>query len=474
MTINKEFGELLPEFIKSNNLFSFNLLKEIYSNNIEQNVFISPLSLAINLAMLSQGSLGLTQKEIFQILELTEFVLPDINNQYKKLLKHLSFFDNKIQIQISNSVCLNKNLDFNPEFLRKVKTSYQASIYSLDFSSPKSKETINNWVNTETKGKISEIVDSLDSSSLVILLNAIYFKGEWTNKFNPTKTKPEAFYLENNKVKFSQMMFSDEKVESFYNKDFSAISLPYADGQLSLCLFLPEKQIGLDKFLKNLTLEKWQEYFNKPWEKHTLVVIPKFKLEFKVDLINHLILLGIKEAFSTKANFQAMIDKAQDIFISQVLQKTFLEVNEEGSEAAAVTMSMTRMSGIVLTLIFNRPFFYVIRDNQTGLILFTGVLTDPSPNEKELTENEQNELLEEENLKKKLGPIQYLVHKEMQRISQENQQNQESQENQALKSTPNKTIKKRKNFVFIFLAIILITAILILLKKILIVAVTNK
>ncbi|KAF0247983.1 MAG: serine protease inhibitor, partial [bacterium] len=327
MNINEGFHSLTPQFVEANNSFAFDLFKEIYSSNKEKNIFISPISLAINLAMISQGSLGANQKEILKTLALDGLNQKEINSQYQTLLNSLSYSNNKILLSIANCLCIADSLNFNSHFLEQVKTFYQATIHKLNFISPKSIEIINNWVLAQTNGKISEIVDKLDPSTLLIALNAIYFKGEWTNKFNPSKTKAEAFYLANGRTKLCPMMFSDEEVESFFTKNLSAISLPYGDGRLSLCLFLPSKTVGLDGFLGDLTLEKWQEYFNQPWPKQTLVAIPRFKLEFKVDLVNHLSKLGIKEAFSFNANFQAMINTDRKLSLDQVLQKTFLEVN---------------------------------------------------------------------------------------------------------------------------------------------------
>lgn len=405
--------------------------------------------------MLSQGALSITKEELLNTLRLNYLQSLDINDQYKNLLNYFPFSGNGLLLSIANSIWLKKGLGFKQTFLEETKTYYNANICNLDFSSPNSKETINNWATSNTNGKILEIVDSLDPKCLVILLNAIYFKANWENKFNPQKTKPEAFYLKNDKIKLVPMMFSENEVECFFGKNFVAVSLPYAGNSLDMCLFLPNKDVDLKELIQNLGQEKLQEYFSKPWEKQSRIAIPKFKIEFSLDLIEPLLSLGIKSAFSSKANFQAMVDTSEPLSIGKVLQKTFLEVNEEGSEAAAVTLSMTIVAGLPSILTFDRPFFYLIRDKSTGIILFIGTLIDPDPSSQELTKDEQKAILEEEKLKAELGIFQYTIKKEMERHSQE-----KKEENYSDKSNK---IKPALIFALIFTLIFLATLLTIVL-----------
>jgi len=404
--------DLPDKFTTANNLFAFKLFRDIFFKNKNKNFFISPLSLAINLSLLLNGAKSNTAKEIAESLNLKDFEQDQINTNYQQLIQNLSLSDERVQLFIANSLWGADWVNFYEGFLKQGEEFYQAKLAKLDFSKPSTTKTINNWVNDKTKGKIPTIVDQIDASTILIVLNAIYFKAEWQKKFNKEKTKLEAFYLPTKIIKLCPLMFSDEKANVLETKVFAATSLPYSDGRLSLLLFMP-KNLSLEDFCQNLSLEDYQNYFNQPWSTSN-VAIPKFTLEFEIDLINHLISLGITEAFSNKANFSFVAKTNEPLKLNKIIQKTFFMVNEEGSEAAAATLSSTLAAGLPSIVLFNQPFFYLIRDNKTGLILFMGVLA--SPEGKNLTHIEQTSLEKEENLKRQLGPFQYAIRKELEKL----------------------------------------------------------
>lgn len=420
----------LPEkFTTANNLFAFKLFQDVFSKHKNKNFFISPLSLAINLSLLLNGAKDNTAKEIAESLNLTAFEQDNINFYYQQLIQELSLSDEHTQLFIANSLWGTNWVNFYEEFLKQGEEFYEAKLSKIDFSKPSSTKIINDWVKDKTKGKIPKIIDQIDVNTILIVLNAIYFKAEWQKKFNKEKTKLEAFYLPTKIIKLCPLMFSDQEANILENKDFIATNLPYGDGRLSLLLFMP-KTLLLEDFCQTLSLENYQNYFNQPWSTSN-VAIPKFTLEFEIDLINHLLNLAITEAFSDKANFSLLAKTTEPLKLNKIIQKTFLTVNEEGSEAAAATLSSALAAGMPSIVLFNQPFFYLIRDNKTGLILFMGVLANPEG--KDLTPNEQILLEEEEKLKRQLGPFQYAIRKELEKF-------QKLEKSETLKNS--KTLKK--------------------------------
>ncbi len=416
MSENESFT-IDANFVKSNNLFAFKLFYEVFSSNKDKNIFISPLSLAINLAMLHNGTDGTTAQEIRNLLELDNFQASEINTRYLELLEFLCYSEEKIQLLIANSLWGSDQVDFNQEFIEKSKKYFKGEVKSVDFLNPKTKNLINSWTSAKTNNKIKEIVDQINPDTVLITLNAIYFKAQWTKKFDPTKTELENFYITKKKSLACSMMFSDDRQRSFFTEEVSATFLDYGNKDLSLYLFLPSEDSNLEEFCQSLSLEKYDSYISQPWNEEAIIAIPKFTFDFKIDLSKYLSQLGFKEIFYLKANFTPMINTKKEMFLNEIVQKTFLEVNEEGTTAAAVTAS-SLVLGIPSTLQFNRPFFYLIRDNKTGLILFMGTLVDP--NCREFTEEEKQEMEKDKELKKKLTPFHYLITKELKRQKKEN------------------------------------------------------
>jgi serpin B len=295
----------------------------------------------------------------------------------------LSNPDPEVQISIANSLWAGEAEPFKPEFVEKIQHFYSAEVKNLNFGAPGASNIINDWVKQNTNGKIDKIVDEIDSDTVLVLLNAIYFKGNWKYLFPKEATQQRPFTLLNGTQKQHPMMFRQvSNLQYYQNEMFQAISLPYGEGRLSMYIFLPFKEVSLKTFYESLNAENWQKWLNQfdsPDKSgdHTgeiLIGLPRFKLEYSIELNDALKALGMEIAFQEGADFSAMTPSR--LRIDLVKHKTFVEVNEEGTEAAAVTgVSMTR--GIPDEMIVNRPFFLVIRDNQTGTILFMGSIVEP-------------------------------------------------------------------------------------------------
>ena len=368
------------QLIAASNRFGFKLFAELIKQQPNQNIFISPLSISIALSMLYNGAVGQTQAEMAIALGIQNMSVQEVNQANAQLIKLLEELAD-VQVAIANSLWAKPNLQFRADFLQRVREFYQAEVSHLDFSSPDAAATINQWASDQTCGKIQQIVQRLSPARILVLLNAIYFKGAWADYFDPEQTEPGVFTLLNGSEKQVSMMRQLNEYCCYQGKDFAAVSLPFGDKRLSLDVFLPPSLADVNSFYQSLglgTAAKWLSQFPSKSMPQRLInlVMPKFQLtyEAKPELKQALINLGMKQAFEQTANFSQLC--SGNAAISQITHKTFFEVNEAGAEAAAVTaIEMER--GIPPTLTINRPFFCAVRDQQTGAILFMGIVVDP-------------------------------------------------------------------------------------------------
>ncbi|OUL26509.1 proteinase inhibitor I4 serpin [Nostoc sp. RF31YmG] len=369
------------KLVNANNKFGFKLFSEVLQQeSSEKNVFLSPSSVAIALAMTYNGASGSTQKAMAKTLEFQGLNLSEINSSYAALKKLLENPETDVQLTIANSLWANQNTSFKSGFLQRNQDFYKAKVTSLNFQDREAPNIINSWVKDNTQGKINKIVDQIQPDQLLFLINAIYFKGKWSNEFDKSQTAVLPFSLKSGKQKQHPMMSQDGDYRYQENEQFQAVSLPYGkDGKISLYIFLPKQNSSLQALYQNLNAENWDKWMTQFRKREGLIRLPRFKTDYEVTLNDALKALGMEEAFSTKANFSGI---GENLAISQVKHKTIVEVNEEGTEAAAATSV-----GIVATsamqkpepfrMIVDRPFFCAIRDNQTGSVLFMGSIVEP-------------------------------------------------------------------------------------------------
>ncbi len=377
------------KIVAANTRFGFNLFAEILKEQSGENIFISPFSIAMALAMTYNGASGSTQKVMAQALELKGLNLQQINTAYGELKKLLINPDEKVKLNIANSLWADKNARFNPEFVQRNQNFYQAKVTNLNFKDPTASQTINGWVKENTQGKIDKIVDKINPDEVLFLINAIYFKGIWNKEFDasghtlwayPTKTQNLAFNLTSGKQKRHPMMSQSGKYRYYENEKFQSVSIPYGeDGKISFYLFLPKENSSLQTFYQNLNTQNWEKWMTQFQKREGFIRLPRFKTEYDITLNKTLSALGMGEAFTKRANFSGM---GNNLNISEVKHKTFVEVNEEGTEAAASTsVGITATSASIerpFKMIVNRPFFYAIRDNKTGSLLFMGSIVEPN------------------------------------------------------------------------------------------------
>ncbi len=366
--------------IEANTKFGFKLFNSLRKQEPNKNIFISPTSVAIALSMTYNGASGETKQEMAKTLELLGMTSTDINKANQSLQKSLETADPDVKLSMANSLWARQNFIFKPEFIQTNQQFYQAQVTSLDFANPQSPRLINNWVSQKTQGKINQIVEEINADQVLFLINAIYFKGNWTTSFDASRTANKPFYLEEGGSKPHPMMSQQGFYRYYENDRFQAVSLPYGkEGRLSMYLFLPNSQSSLADFSNQLTPENWNQWMQGFRGRDGHIEVPRFKLEYEVELNKTLKALGMEAVFDrSKADFSQMT--SDQVFVDAVKHKTFVEVNEAGTEAAAVTSVGIRATSLPLApfqMTIDRPFFCVIRDNQTGTVLFMGSIVDP-------------------------------------------------------------------------------------------------
>ena len=381
VTLDPEmYAEYQTLISPANNQFGFNLFNEIRKTEPDTNIFISPLSVSVALAMTLNGAADDTEQAMINTMQLKDANSESINLGYALLQQVLQTSDSKVTLTIANSLWGRQGFTFNPDFLTRNTQFFNAEISTLDFNDTNSVQTINNWVNTNTNGKIPEILDEIEPNAVLFLINAIYFKGAWQTEFDPDKTSDGAFQLPTGGSQQVPMMSRTGDYPYYYAENFQAVSLPYGDGKISMYIFLPAPDSDLGTFLESLNAENWEKWMTQFHEQELLLRIPKFKLEYGTKELNDaLTTLGMGVAFDSRhANFSRMATlKSGNLYIDKVAHKTFIEVNEEGTEAAAVTVVGVVKTSLPPAFIADRPFFFAIRDNETGTVLFMGTVVKP-------------------------------------------------------------------------------------------------
>ncbi|XP_036062059.1 serine protease inhibitor A3N-like [Onychomys torridus] len=369
------------------NDFAFSLYKELAVKNPDKNVVFSPLSISAALAVLSLGARSNTLEEILEGLKfnLTETPEADIHQGFGHLLTMLSQPGDQVKISIGSMMFVEKRLQILAEFKEKARALYQAEVSTADFQQPhEAQKIINDYVSKQTQGKIKELISDLDESSLMVLVNYIYFKGKWKRPFDAHLTHESDFYLDQKRtVRVPMMNIEDLTTPYFRDEELSCsvVELKYR-GNASALFILPDegRMQQVEASLQPETLRKWKDSL-KPRKIYQLYM-PKFSITTDYSLENILPLLGIREVFSTQADL-SRITGAKDLSVSQVVHKAVLDVAETGTEAAAATKVMAVGSALILNplrLYFDRSFLMIVSDTNTQTPLFMAKVTNPKGN----------------------------------------------------------------------------------------------
>ena len=365
--------------------FAFKLYKQVLKQGSTRTVFVSPSSVMLALAMTYNGAEGETRQAMARALEIEGLSLPEVNRAFADLKAMLGPADPKVQLKIANSLWVKNGVSLKPDFIQRTKEHYAAEVTSLDFSSPAAPAAINSWVRNNTENRIDKIVDRISPETILFLINAIYFKGQWTEGFEKGKTSEQDFTIADGSKKKVQMMSQSGEYGYYKGKDFQAVNLPYGTGKMSMYVFLPDKHTTLDQFQRNLTAGDWETWMKEFGSAPGDVMLPRFKIDYEIDLNDVLKTLGMGEAFDpTSADFSGMAQtsRAERLYISAVKHKSFAEVNEEGTVAAAVTSVGIQVTSAApprkkFIMKMDRLFFIAIRDHVTGVVLFMGSVGDP-------------------------------------------------------------------------------------------------
>ncbi|MFV0607318.1 MAG: serpin family protein [Niabella sp.] len=356
--------------------FAFDFFKTLQTDpQATENVFVSPLSLHMALGMLANGATGETQTQILSAIKAGNLSIAELNASYKKLMTELPKADPKVKLALANSVWNKSGFIVEADYITTLNNYFEAQSKVLS-----TVEAINQWASDNTNGKITKVLQQLDPDLVLILMNALYFKGDWVTQFKTADTKNESFTLENGSSKTVSMMNQASKFKYASMDDFEAVELPYGNKQFVATIILPKPGKTLNAVFNNLNSTKWTSLQGGLDSATIILKLPKFKLEQDFQLNEVLKGMGMQKAFTDAAELQG-IHKTAPLSVSFVKQNTFAAVDEVGTEAAAVTTI-----GIVFTSVgpitnipfyCNRPFGIIISEKTSNTILFMGKIMNP-------------------------------------------------------------------------------------------------
>jgi len=371
------------ELVAADNRFAFALLRAIAAADTSANLFLSPLSVGMALGMAYNGAAGATRDSMAATLGLDGLTLNAVNASYRSLIDLLRGLDRTVTFTIANSIWHRQEITLAPAFLDAVTTYFDATVAGLDFASPEAVTTINGWVAEQTRGRIPEIVSPpIPESTIAYLINAIYFKGAWTTQFDRDRTAPGSFLRPDGSTRTVPLMHTDDVIPLWFawDENVTVGELPYGGGAYRMTLVVPRDPAALDTLAAGLTQERWNGWIASLDSAELDVVLPRFTMTFDRELSDDLAALGMGIAFcddpAQAFDFTAMYPPG-GACISAVKHKAFVEVNEEGTEAAAVTSVEVGVTSAPPMLVVDRPFLFAIREALSGTILFLGVVTDP-------------------------------------------------------------------------------------------------
>lgn len=374
----EEFTLKSLELIEQTGDFSWDFFKTMNRLEAEgKNLVVSPLSVTQAFGMAINGATG---ENLTEMLDVFGFDNTDgMNAAYKNIRGALSTADPKVTIGIANSAWYRQGYAIKETYFQSLESYYDARVTGLDFNNkPAAIKTMNDWVNSKTRGKIPSIVDNISDENILFLINAVYFYGTWASKFDAANTTDAPFYLNNGSTVQVKMMSQETDFEMFYGENFTALRAPYANGSFAMNILLPDENVSADEVIESLDSEVWSQIRSGQGLRTMKLFFPRFKTECSYDLIPGLQALGMQRAFYDVTGFHNIAE--DDIVISEVKHKTFIEVDEKGTEAAAVTsigFEVTSLPPQATIFRVDRPFVFVISEKASGAVLFAGKIENP-------------------------------------------------------------------------------------------------
>ncbi len=371
-----------PPVAVSDTGFPFRLLRQLAQDHPATNISISPYSAGAALGMMVNGAAGRTKTEMQQLLGTAGLSAANMNAAHKSIASSLKGGNDQIVLETADAMWYRAGTKINPGFVAINREFYDATVEPLDFSSPHAVDVINDWAGEKTHGKITRIADGMidPRNTRLFLADAVYFKGKWAHPFKAEDTKERPFHLRSGAQDSVPMMAQSRSFGYLERPDYQAVRLPYAGENLAMYVFLPASDSSLEDLVATLNGDVWEGLRRDFRSREGSLLLPKLKLEYTVELAQPLQSLGMQAAFDPNtADFSGIGPR---LFISAARQKTFMEVNEEGTEAAAVTGIAATLTALTrpvepFQMIVDRPFLFMIEDRPTQTILFLGVVFDP-------------------------------------------------------------------------------------------------
>lgn len=378
----RELSLAEQKLITTSNRFAFDFFREVVrQGEPDSNLFVSPLSAAMALGMTYNGARGETQTAMAQTLGLSDLTTQEANESFRSLIDLLRGLDPRVDFRLANSIWYRLGFTPRPEFLDVNRQYFDAEVAGLNFSDPGAANTINGWVDENTNGKIPKIIDNIAADIVMFLINAIYFKGTWVYEFDKERTKDEAFTLRGGGQRDVSMMHhgGGAYVGHYQGQGFQVVDLPYGADAYRMTIVLPDPGRDVDSTIGALSADAWDGIVNGLTKDSLIVAMPKFRLRWEDSLNGVLHALGMGIAFGTSADLSGIAGAPGDLYISYVKQGTFVDVNEEGTEAAAVTVVAIGITSVGGPQEFrvDRPFAFLIRERFSGTILFMGRIVNP-------------------------------------------------------------------------------------------------
>jgi serine protease inhibitor len=373
------------EIIDSANRFALDLFRPILTDSKgTDNIMISPFSISSALSMTLNGATGETSEAIKKVLGVDDKTLEEINETYYLLMNEMVPVDERVVLEIANSVWVEKQLSIKQQFLSDLNNWYKAEAREIDGGDPNAVKIVNDWIAEKTHDKITDMLDNLDPNLALLLINAVYFNGKWRYKFDIADTREESFYINPSTPETVPMMHQEADLKAVKDNNLTIADLPYGQGNYSMLIILPDTDITISDMVDSLTPSKWYEWMELLANSDHKVELsmPRFKYKYKRLLNDDLKNLGMEIAFSDRATFDNISD--QELQISRVWHQCFIETDEEGTEAAAATIVEIRSGSAipdeswVSKVNIDHPFLYFIYETSTGTILFMGRVNDPS------------------------------------------------------------------------------------------------
>lgn len=378
-----EYNKKSAEVISTNNNFGIEMLNTILQNEDAANVMISPSSISLALGMAYNGAETETKEAFESVLNYEGLTRDEVNEIMRDLIKTLvtNVSDNKLEI--ANSIWYHENFPVYQSFIDVNRTYFDAEVNELDFSDPATVDEINEWVSDKTHDKITRIIEQLSPEARMVLINALYFNCLWEIEFDKDETTEEYFYNEDgSQFGLVEMMKTESEFNYAANEDFTAVELPYKNEKFSMHLFLPARNTPVDELIGTLDGDTWSSWLDQ-YEKteDVQVIMPKFKFDYDREMGPDLVDMGLGQAFTAQADFSGISDI--DLFISRVIHKTYIDLNEEGTEAAAVTAIVFETTSVgpgggPVIVRFDRPFLFAITEKSSQSIVFIGKMMEPA------------------------------------------------------------------------------------------------